>query len=179
MWHVGFADECGSRVTLGLVRCGLRYARSRAKKEGGPVRRRKDKVLAAMSNKSEHSPSISPVNMPFNNSRRGSGYDENASTPGPAGNEGYPPTPQHGHPHSSQLPSLNGMKSSPSPPLGSSLSYTPYQQPPRHPPSHHEHHPHQHQHPVERGQSHYSQPFYSSFDTRFCANIVPRRARQV
>lgn len=144
-------------------RCGLRYARSRAKKEGGPVRRRKDKVLAAMSNKSEHSPSTSPINVPFNNSRRGSGYDENADTPGPAGspmgNEAYPPTPQHAHPHAPQLPGHNGMKSSPSPSLGSGGSFTGYGQP-HHPASQHEHH--QHQHPGDqRGPSHYSQAFYA------------------
>lgn len=159
------ADECALRLTLALVRCGLRYARSRAKKEGGPVRRRKDKVLAAMSNKSEHSPSTSPINMPFSNSRRGSGYDENAATPGPTGsptgNEGYPPTSQRAHPHASHLPGHNGMKTSPSPPLGSGGSFGGYSQP-QQPSSHNEHHQHQHQHlGDQRGPSHYSHSFYS------------------
>lgn len=128
------------------------------------MRRRKDKVLAVMSNKSEHSPSTSPVNMPINNSRRGSGYDEDADTPGPAGspvgNEAYPPTPQHAHPHASQLPGYNGMKSSPSPPLGSGGSFAGYSQP-HQPHSHHEHQHQHHQHPGERGPSHYSQSFYT------------------
>lgn len=91
-----------------LSRCGLRYARSRAKKEGGTTRRRKDKVLDAMSNKAAHSPSTSPVNVPFDGNRRGSIYEDSAFMPGTSAtsSDGFV---QQVHTE------LNGMKQSPSP----------------------------------------------------------------
>ncbi|KIP05026.1 hypothetical protein PHLGIDRAFT_92699 [Phlebiopsis gigantea 11061_1 CR5-6] len=88
--------------------CGLRYARSRAKKEGGTTRRRKDKVLSTMSIKSEHSPSTSPVNIP--NGRRSSGYEDSSFMGTSASSTASSDTFLHnGHPE------LNGMKPSPSP----------------------------------------------------------------
>ncbi|GJE96612.1 hypothetical protein PsYK624_128110 [Phanerochaete sordida] len=91
--------------------CGLRYARSRAKKEGGATRRRKDKVMSTMSNKSDHSPSTSPVNMPFPPTpRRASMYDDmHFIGGGQAGTPGADPFAAQQHAE------LAGMKQSPSP----------------------------------------------------------------
>lgn len=102
-------------------RCGLRYARSRAKKEGGTQRRRKDKALTNMPSKSDHSPSASPVNMPYNTMRRSSVYDDatpfaaSASLP-PAGNDVF----------TSQPAGLHGMTPSPSPPSATGNGFLPY-----------------------------------------------------
>ncbi|KAI0701196.1 hypothetical protein BC835DRAFT_1324261 [Cytidiella melzeri] len=127
--------------------CGLRYARSRAKKEGGTTRRRKDKILAAMSNKSA-SPALAPINIPLNGMQRGSGYDENSTDPG---NEVYPHLQEHAPPHASQMPGQNGMP--PSPPVsGGHSGFAGFQQ---------QSEVQQHQTPqAERAHSHYTQ-FYS------------------
>lgn len=108
--------------------CGLRYARSRAKKEGGPTRRRKDKVMNTMSNKSDHSPSTSPVNVPFSAARRSSVYDDNMSfMPGTSASSATDAFSHH--------PDLNGMKQSPSP-TGATTTFAAY---PPAPPDHHAH----------------------------------------
>ncbi|OBZ72204.1 hypothetical protein A0H81_07797 [Grifola frondosa] len=107
--------------------CGLRYARSRAKKEGGvSQRRRKDRALSAMSNKSEQSQSGSPVGIPYGNMRRGSYYDDaafasNSPAGSVSGNEAYP------HAHHPGNGSFDGMTPSPSPPQGN-MNYVPYSQ---------------------------------------------------
>jgi hypothetical protein len=131
-------------------RCGLRYARSRAKKEGGTTRRRKDKVLAAMSNKSDQpSPALTPLSIPFNGMRRASGYDEN-SLDSSQGSDGYTHL-DHAPPHASQMHGQNGM--TPSPPPSGSQGFMGYSQ-------HSEHQQH-HTPQVERAQTHYTQPFYT------------------
>ncbi|KAI0671612.1 hypothetical protein C8Q78DRAFT_1069248 [Trametes maxima] len=56
--------------------CGLRFARSRAKKEGGSQRRRKDRAMSTLSVKPEPSPSASPVSASYPSMRRGSYYEE-------------------------------------------------------------------------------------------------------
>lgn len=105
-------------------RCGLRYARSRAKKEGGTQRRRKDKALNSMSNKSDHSPSASPVNVPYSTMRRGSTYDE--STSFTSGGPSLPP-PGNDVFGSQQPAGLNGMTPSPSPPSATATGgFVPY-----------------------------------------------------
>ncbi|KAI0956052.1 hypothetical protein AcV7_006560 [Taiwanofungus camphoratus] len=102
--------------------CGLRFARSRAKKEGGPShRRRKDRAFSTMSIKSEHSPSTTPVNVPYSGIRRGSLYDDGSfvstSSNGSPSNEMYSQHPNH----------ANGATPSPSPPSGN-MHYVPYSQ---------------------------------------------------
>lgn len=146
-------------VTAFLIynRCGLRFARSRAKKDGAAARRRKDKVLAAMSNKSDHpTPSLSPISIPFNGMRRGSGYDENSNGPAAPALDGYPPMPHQAPPHAPQGPGYNGVTPSP-PPSGSQSSFVACQQPP-HPSSQPEQ---QHASQAERGPGHYMQPYYN------------------
>ncbi|KAI0090163.1 hypothetical protein BDY19DRAFT_938792 [Irpex rosettiformis] len=132
--------------------CGLRYARSRAKKEGGTTRRRKDKVLAAMSNKSEQpSPALTPINIPFNGMRRGNGYDEN-SLNSSAGSEGYSHMHEHAPSHAPPLPGQNGLTPSP-PPSGNPGNFMGYQQPP----DQHHHAQSERAHP----QYAHAQPYYS------------------
>lgn len=106
--------------------CGLRYARSRAKKEGGPPqqsRRRKDRVFDSLSK--EPSPSGSPVPAPYSNVRRGSYYEDGSfpSTSNGSPGELYPPPPRSGHPGFTGTPS-------PSPPNGG--MHYPYPHPPPH-----------------------------------------------
>ena len=71
--------------------CGLRYARSRAKKEGiATQRRRKDKAMA-MTKQEPWSTSVAPVSVPYNNMRHGS-YDDTFlfnSAGSASGNEAY------------------------------------------------------------------------------------------
>ncbi|KAH9850255.1 hypothetical protein C2E23DRAFT_735327 [Lenzites betulinus] len=58
--------------------CGLRFARSRAKKEGGSQRRRKDRAMSTLSVKAEPSPSASPVSASYPGLRRGSYFEDSA-----------------------------------------------------------------------------------------------------
>ncbi|KAL6302350.1 hypothetical protein BKA93DRAFT_736867 [Sparassis latifolia] len=101
--------------------CGLRYARSRAKKESGGVssqgRRRKDRAFSTMSDKPSASPSTSPIDVPFASVRRANLYDDSSfsSTASPSGSEIC--SQHHG--------SFNGMTPSPSPP-SASMSYGGY-----------------------------------------------------
>ena len=104
---------------FGTLSCGLRYARSRAKKEGITTqRRRKDKVMALA--KHESPPGVSapapPIPVPYSNLRRSS-YDDtllSSSAGSASGSEQY-----------SQQQSLHGTSNfdnltpSPSPPAGS------------------------------------------------------------
>ncbi|THH02800.1 hypothetical protein EW026_g114 [Hermanssonia centrifuga] len=130
--------------------CGLRYARSRAKKEGGTQRRRKDKTLTSMSTKSDHSPSVSPVNVPFNGVRRGSVYEDASFIVGSAGSaassEIYSTQPTQA--------GLNGMTPSPSPPSAHGGSFATY---PPHPSSEQQNS----SSGDHRGHSHYAPQFYS------------------
>lgn len=98
--------------------CGLRYARSRAKKEGITTqRRRKDKVMALAKQEppSGASASVPPISVPYNNMRRGS-YDDtflSSSAGSASGNETYSQSQSmHGHSNLDLTPS-------PSPPAGS------------------------------------------------------------
>ena len=105
---------------FGTLSCGLRYARSRAKKEGITTqRRRKDKVVMALA-KHDSPPGASasapPIPVPYSNLRRGS-YDDtllSSSAGSASGSEAY-----------SQQQSLHGTSNfdnltpSPSPPAGS------------------------------------------------------------
>jgi hypothetical protein len=102
---------------FGTLSCGLRYARSRAKKEGITTqRRRKDKVMALTKHESPPGASAPPIPVPYSNLRRGS-YDDtvlSSSTGSASGSEAY-----------SQQQSLHGTSNfdnltpSPSPPAGS------------------------------------------------------------
>jgi hypothetical protein len=103
---------------FGTLSCGLRYARSRAKKEGITTqRRRKDKVMALAKHESPPGASAHPpIPVPYSNLRRGS-YDDSllSSSAGSAsGSEAY-----------SQQQSMHGTSNfdnltpSPSPPAGS------------------------------------------------------------
>ncbi|OSD06313.1 hypothetical protein PYCCODRAFT_1383241 [Trametes coccinea BRFM310] len=56
--------------------CGLRFARSRAKKEGGSQRRRKDRAMSTLSMKPEPSPTASPVSASYPTMRRSSYFDD-------------------------------------------------------------------------------------------------------
>lgn len=98
--------------------CGLRYARSRAKKEGiATQRRRKDKVMALTKQEpsSSGSTSVAPISVPYNNIRRGS-YDDtflSSSAGSASGNEAYSQSQSmHGHSNLDLTPS-------PSPPASS------------------------------------------------------------
>ena len=98
--------------------CGLRYARSRAKKEGiATQRRRKDKVMALAKQEpsSSGSTSVAPNSVPYNNMRRGS-YDDaflSSSAGSASGNEAYSQSQSmHGHSNFDLTPS-------PSPPASS------------------------------------------------------------
>ncbi len=100
-------------------RCGLRYARSRAKKEGITTqRRRKDKVMALAKQESPSgaSASVPPIPVPYNNLRRGS-YDDtflSSSAGSASGSEAYSQQQSlHGPSH------FDNLTPSPSPPAGS------------------------------------------------------------
>ncbi|KZT07627.1 uncharacterized protein LAESUDRAFT_677413 [Laetiporus sulphureus 93-53] len=138
--------------------CGLRYARSRAKKEGAPAaqqtRRRKDRVFSAI--QKDHSPSGSPVPAGYSNARHGGYYDDgsfatSSSNGSPAASEMYAP---HAPPPQGHHGFHNGMSPSPSPPNGA-VPYIPY--------AHHSHH---HQNAHADGRQHYGgqpqgMPFYA------------------
>ncbi|GLB40206.1 putative PAS domain containing protein [Lyophyllum shimeji] len=138
--------------------CGLRYARSRAKKEGHaqPQRRRKDKPSAGITKQRAASatPPTSAVSAPYPTSapaassmRRFSGDTSFSSTGSASGSEIYHPHHVHGHVLDQKF------TPSPSPPAGpgpmSFVHYAPGG--PAHP------HPHSYPHP------HHTQPgsFYS------------------
>ncbi|KAI0768048.1 hypothetical protein BD413DRAFT_566287 [Trametes elegans] len=93
--------------------CGLRFARSRAKKEGGSQRRRKDRAMSTLSVKPEPSPSASPVSASYPGMRRGSYFEEGSflstsSAGSGSGNDSF----SHGT-------AFEGMSTpSPSPPSG-------------------------------------------------------------
>ncbi|KAH9928603.1 uncharacterized protein B0H18DRAFT_1094113 [Fomitopsis serialis] len=97
--------------------CGLRYARSRAKKEGGPSqqsRRRKDRVFNSM--QKDHSPSGSP----------GPYYDD--ASFGSASSNGSPGAPDLYAPTAHAGPSFKGpMSPSPSPSPGGGMQHHPHQ----------------------------------------------------
>ena len=107
-----------SLTGFGTLRCGLRYARSRAKKEGITTqRRRKDKVITLAKHESPSGASspVPPIPVPYSNLRRGS-YDDtllSSSAGSASGSEAY-----------SQQQSLHGpsnfdnLTPSPSPPAG-------------------------------------------------------------
>ena len=110
-----------AHATFGTFRCGLRYARSRAKKEGITTqRRRKDKVmtLAKQESPSGTSASVTPIPVPYNNLRRGS-YDDaflssSAGSASASGSEAYSQQQSlHGSSH------FDNLTPSPSPPAGS------------------------------------------------------------
>ena len=75
--------------------------------------------MNSMSNKSDHSPSTSPVNVPFNGQRRSSIYDEMPYMPGSSGSTTEAFTHQ---PH----PELNGIKQSPSPTTSTTATFAAY-----------------------------------------------------
>nr|VWO99746.1 B-type cyclin 2 [Ganoderma boninense] len=99
--------------------CGLRFARSRAKKEGGNQRRRtKDRAMSTLSTKPDPSPSASPVSASYPTMRRGSYFEEGSfistsSAGSGSGNDSF----SHG-------PTFDGMTPSPSPPSGG-MHYVP------------------------------------------------------
>ncbi|TBU63084.1 hypothetical protein BD310DRAFT_945502 [Dichomitus squalens] len=100
--------------------CGLRFARSRAKKEGGSQRRRKDRAMSTLSTstKPDPSPSASPVSASYPSMRRGSFFEEGSflstsSAGSGSGNDSF----SHG-------PPFDGMTPSPSPPSGG-MHYVP------------------------------------------------------
>ncbi|KAI0749586.1 hypothetical protein C8Q80DRAFT_1101876 [Daedaleopsis nitida] len=100
--------------------CGLRFARSRAKKEGNTQRRRKDRAMSTLSTKTEPSPSsASPVSASFP-IRRGSYFEDSSflstsSAGSGSGNDSF----SHGT-------GFDGMTPSPSPPSGG-MHYVPSQ----------------------------------------------------
>lgn len=108
--------------------CGLRYARSRAKKEGGPSqqsRRRKDRVFNSM--QKDHSPSGSPGPSGYQTlPRRGSYYDD--ASFGSASSNGSPGAPDLYAPTAHAGPSFKGpMSPSPSPSPGGGMQHHPHQ----------------------------------------------------
>jgi hypothetical protein len=103
---------------FGTLSCGLRYARSRAKKEGITTQRRRKDKMAQVKHESPPGASASapPIPVPYSNLRRGS-YDDtflSSSAGSASGSEAY-----------SQQQSLHGTSNfdnltpSPSPPAGS------------------------------------------------------------
>ncbi|EMD34132.1 hypothetical protein CERSUDRAFT_117628 [Gelatoporia subvermispora B] len=128
--------------------CGLRYARSRAKKEGGVQRRRKDRAMTtttALPLKPEHSVPPSPISSSYPGYRRGALYEENFMPGnGSAGGDIYR--------HHGNHPGLGGLTPSPSPPIGGNMQYGPY--------SLHSVHSHQNQQADAR-YHHGSHTFYS------------------
>ncbi|KAH9959602.1 hypothetical protein BC827DRAFT_493301 [Russula dissimulans] len=103
--------------------CGLRFARSRAKKEGITTqRRRKDKVMALAKRESPSGASVPPIPVPYSNLRRGS-YDDtflSSSAGSTSGNEAYCQQQQLHGPSN-----FDNLTPSPSPPAGS-ISYSHY-----------------------------------------------------
>ena len=105
---------------FGTLSCGLRYARSRAKKEGITTqRRRKDKVMALAKHESPQGASVPapPIPVPYSNLRRGS-YDDtllSSSAGSASGSEAYSQQQslQHG------TSNFDNLTPSPSPPAGS------------------------------------------------------------
>ncbi|KAI0822467.1 hypothetical protein BC628DRAFT_1327012 [Trametes gibbosa] len=101
--------------------CGLRFARSRAKKEGSSQRRRKDRAMSTLSVKAEPSPSASPVSASYPGIRRGSYFDDGSflstsSAGSGSGNDSF----SHNH-------AFEGIGTpSPSPPSGG-MHYAPGQ----------------------------------------------------
>lgn len=137
---------CSIFLFIFSYRCGLRYARSRAKKEGGAAsRRRKDRTVGMAA---KPSPSASPVSMTFNNGLRGvRSYEESFSTGSASGSDMYPPAPGHSyHEHTSPSPS----------PPSNSMNYVPY--------AHHSSQSHQNNSPIDNRSSHFApstHTFYS------------------
>lgn len=106
---------------FGTLSCGLRYARSRAKKEGITTqRRRKDKVMALTKHESPPGASapVPPIPVPYSNLRRGS-YDDtllSSSAGSASGSEAYSQQQSlHGTPNTN----FDNLTPSPSPPAGS------------------------------------------------------------
>lgn len=102
---------------FGTLSCGLRYARSRAKKEGITTqRRRKDKVMALAKHESPSGASAPPIPVPYRDLRRGS-YDDtllSSSAGSASGSEAYSHQQSlHGHSN------FDNLTPSPSPPAGS------------------------------------------------------------
>jgi len=112
-----------SLTGYGTPSCGLRYARSRAKKEGITTqRRRKDKVMALAKRESPSGASVPPIPVPYSNLRRGS-YDDtflSSSAGSTSGNEAYSQQQQLHGPSN-----FDNLTPSPSPPAGS-ISYSHY-----------------------------------------------------
>jgi hypothetical protein len=126
-------------TTLRDSRCGLRYARSRAKKEGHGLtsqRRRKDKGLGVTKRESATPPvSASPSYSPARRGgSSGGGYDNSFSTGSNSGSEVYSQSGHH---------ALDTLTPSPSPPASSVnfVHYSPHSQSSHH---HHRHHHHHH-----------------------------------
>ncbi|KAI0303815.1 hypothetical protein B0F90DRAFT_1329070 [Multifurca ochricompacta] len=102
--------------------CGLRYARSRAKKEGITTqRRRKEKVMALAKQEAPSSASacVPPISVPYNNNFRRSSYDDatflSSSAGSASGSEVYSQSQSLHGPSNS----FDGLTPSPSPPAGS------------------------------------------------------------
>ena len=106
-----------SHSRFGISSCGLRYAKSWAKKEGTATQRcRKDKVMALTKQEPSSSgfTSVAPNAVPYNNMRRGS-YDDaflSSSAGSASRNEAYPSESMHSHSNLDLTPS-------PSPPENS------------------------------------------------------------
>ncbi|PCH42252.1 hypothetical protein WOLCODRAFT_120211 [Wolfiporia cocos MD-104 SS10] len=105
--------------------CGLRYARSRAKKDGAlpttqSMRKRKDRVLSNL--QKEHSPSGSPIPAGYSDVRRGY-YDEGSFASTSSTESAATATGDMYPPH----PGFNNISPSPSPSSGGS-HYIPYAQ---------------------------------------------------
>jgi hypothetical protein len=102
---------------FGTLSCGLRYARSRAKKEGITTqRRRKDKVVMALVKHESPPGAAPPIPVPYSNLRRGS-YDDtllSSSAGSASGSEAYS---QQQSLHSTS--NFDNLTPSPSPPAGS------------------------------------------------------------
>jgi hypothetical protein len=92
------------RLTLD-IRCGLRYARSRAKKEGGQTQRRK-KDKGGITKRESATPPTS-ASPSYSSMRRSYGDTSFSSAGSNSGSEIYPPTGHH---------MLNEITPSPSPP---------------------------------------------------------------
>ncbi|KAH8100079.1 hypothetical protein BXZ70DRAFT_1025238 [Cristinia sonorae] len=127
--------------------CGLRYARSRAKKEGGAQRRRKEqRVMSGMSDRG-HSPSGSPVGgMSYTGNDAFSHREHNSPSPSPPG-PGFIPYSHHVSAHHTS-PHHPSQQPQHAPPPHSSSS------------SHHDHYSHNdHRYaPPPPQQSYYSVP---------------------
>ncbi len=104
---------------LGTLSCGLRYARSRAKKEGITTqRRRKDKVMALTKHESPPGASVPapPIPVPYSNLRRGS-YDDTLLSSSAGSASGSEPYSQQQSLHGTS--NFDNLTPSPSPPAGS------------------------------------------------------------